>query len=96
VATPVFKNTTFRNIDGEAMVAAIPLKQTPVEDCVAETLRGVSRNKAIISMPAFARFEWWLYRMFPRLADRLILRRRRTLFREHRIARASGAGGRTP
>jgi NAD(P)-dependent dehydrogenase (short-subunit alcohol dehydrogenase family) len=92
VATSIFKNTKFRNIDGEAMLAAIPLKQMPVERCVAETLRGVSRNKAIISMPRFARFEWWLYRVCPRAAS-LLLRRRRSLFRDHRLTPTPGGGG---
>jgi NAD(P)-dependent dehydrogenase (short-subunit alcohol dehydrogenase family) len=83
VATSIFKNTTFRNIDGEAMVSAIPLRQLPVERCVEEILVGVYKNWAVITMPRFARFEWRLYRYFPRLAA-LLLRRRRSLFREHR------------
>jgi NAD(P)-dependent dehydrogenase (short-subunit alcohol dehydrogenase family) len=87
VATAIFQNTRFRNIDGEAMVAAIPLRQLPVERCVDEILTGVRKNKAIIVMPRFARFEWMLYRYFPRAAS-LLLRRRRTLFREHRLSSA--------
>jgi NAD(P)-dependent dehydrogenase (short-subunit alcohol dehydrogenase family) len=85
VATSIFKSTKFCNIDGEKMLAAVPLKKQPVEDCVAEILRGVSRDRAIISMPRFARFEWWLYRHFPRIANRVLLRRRRALFRNHRL-----------
>jgi NAD(P)-dependent dehydrogenase (short-subunit alcohol dehydrogenase family) len=84
VATSIFQNTKFRNIDGDAMVAAIPLRQFPVDRCVEQILTGVRRNQAIIVMPKFARFEWSLYRYFPRAAVRL-LRRRRTLFREHRL-----------
>jgi NAD(P)-dependent dehydrogenase (short-subunit alcohol dehydrogenase family) len=95
VATSIFKNTKFRNIDGEKMLAAVPLKQQPVEDCVEEILHGVSRNRAIISMPRFARFEWWLYRHFPRLADRLLLRRRQSLFRDHRLTSKPGREGGT-
>jgi NAD(P)-dependent dehydrogenase (short-subunit alcohol dehydrogenase family) len=84
VATTIFQNTKFRNIDSAGMLAAIPLRQLPVERCVEETLRGVSKNKAVITMPRFARFEWRLYRYFPRVAA-MLMRRRRTLFREHRI-----------
>ncbi|MEX0643306.1 MAG: SDR family oxidoreductase [Pirellulales bacterium] len=87
IATSIFKSTKFRNIDGAAMLAAVPLKQMPVDLCVAEVLRGISRNRAIISLPRFARFEWWLYRVFPRAAG-ILLRRRRSLFREHRISSA--------
>lgn len=96
VATEIFRNTKFRNIDGEAMLAAVPLKRMPVERCVEETLRGVRRNKAIISMPLFARFEWWLYRHFPRAADMLLLQRRRMLFREHRLSPSPDSRGGKP
>jgi NAD(P)-dependent dehydrogenase (short-subunit alcohol dehydrogenase family) len=84
VATAIFQNTKYRNIDPEGMLSAIPLRQLPVEQCVAQLLAGVQRNKAIIVMPRFARFEWMLYRYFPRAAS-LLLRRRRSLFREHRV-----------
>jgi NAD(P)-dependent dehydrogenase (short-subunit alcohol dehydrogenase family) len=84
VATTIFQNTKFRNIDSAGMLAAIPLRQLPVERCVEETLRGVSKNKAVIAMPRFARFEWRLYRYFPRVAA-VLMRRRRALFRKHRI-----------
>ena len=94
IATSIFKSTKFRNIDGAAMLAAVPLKQMPVDKCVTEMLRGMRRDRAIISMPRFARFEWWLYRVFPRAAS-LLLRRRRSLFRDHRISPAvGGTGGR--
>jgi NAD(P)-dependent dehydrogenase (short-subunit alcohol dehydrogenase family) len=84
ISTSIFRNTVFRNLDGKAMVAAIPLKPLPVDRCVAQILRGVSKNRPIIVMPRFARFEWWLYRYFPRIAGRL-LRQRRALFRRHRL-----------
>jgi NAD(P)-dependent dehydrogenase (short-subunit alcohol dehydrogenase family) len=95
VATSIYKPSSFRNIDGEALLAAVPLKQQPVAECVEEILRGICRDKAIISMPRFARFEWWLYRHFPRLAERLILRRRRALFREHRRSSTPGEGSKS-
>ena len=84
IGTAIFKSTKFRNIDHEKMLAAIPMRQLPVMDCVKELLAGVRKNKAIITMPRFARFEWRLYRYFPRAAA-LLLRRRRALFRQHRI-----------
>jgi short-subunit dehydrogenase len=85
IATPIFKNTTYRNIDHEAMLAAIPLRQLPVERCVEQILSGVRKNRPIIAMPRYARFEWWLYRYCPPAAS-LLLRRRRALFRRHRTA----------
>jgi NAD(P)-dependent dehydrogenase (short-subunit alcohol dehydrogenase family) len=85
IATQIFGSTIFKNLDGEAMLRAIPFQAMPVDRCVAEILAGVSKDRAIIAMPRFARFEWWLYRHFPRIASRL-LRRRRALFRKHRIS----------
>jgi NAD(P)-dependent dehydrogenase (short-subunit alcohol dehydrogenase family) len=92
VATAIFHNTKYRNIDQQRMLAAIPFRQFPVERCVAEILSGVSNNRAIIAMPRFARFEWRLYRYFPRVAS-LLLRRRRALFRDHRIEASPAAVG---
>jgi NAD(P)-dependent dehydrogenase (short-subunit alcohol dehydrogenase family) len=93
IATSIFQNTKYRNIDRDAMLAAVPLRQFPVEQCVEQILTGVSKNKAIIAMPRFARFEWRLYRYFPRAVS-LIMRRRRSLFRDHRISPTPvGIGG---
>jgi NAD(P)-dependent dehydrogenase (short-subunit alcohol dehydrogenase family) len=88
IGTSIFQNTRFRNIDPQGLLAAVPFQLFPVERCVSETLRGVSKNKPIIAMPRFARFEWRLYRYLPRVAA-LMLRRRRTLFRRHRIQAAA-------
>ena len=85
IATAIFKTTKYRNIDHEAMLAAIPLRQLPVEQCVEQILNGVRKNRPIITMPRFARFEWWLYRYCPPAAS-LLLRRRRALFRKHRTS----------
>jgi NAD(P)-dependent dehydrogenase (short-subunit alcohol dehydrogenase family) len=93
IATSIFQNTKYRNIDRDAMLAAVPLRQFPVEQCVEQILTGVSKNKPIIAMPRFARFEWRLYRYFPRAVS-LIMRRRRSLFRDHRISPTPiGIGG---
>jgi NAD(P)-dependent dehydrogenase (short-subunit alcohol dehydrogenase family) len=92
VATAIFRTARYRNIDHEAMLAAIPLRQIPVERCVAEILTGASKNKAIMTMPRFARVEWRLYRYFPRAAS-LLLRRRRALFRDHRIQTLPAGSG---
>jgi len=88
VATSVFKNTVYKNLDHEAMLEAIPLRQLPVQQCVEQILTGVRRNRPIITMPRYASFEWWLYRMSPAAAS-ILLRRRRNLFRNHRRSDSS-------
>lgn len=95
VATTIFKNTRYRNIDDRGLLDAIPFRQLPVEECVVAALVGVSRNRAIIAMPRFARFEWRLYRYLPRVSS-LLMRRRRKLFRDHRLQKATaGVGDKT-
>jgi NAD(P)-dependent dehydrogenase (short-subunit alcohol dehydrogenase family) len=84
IATAIFRNTKYRNLDPAGMLDSVPFGQFPVERCVEEILTGASKNKAIIAMPRFARFEWRLYRYFPRAAS-LLLRRRRAIFRDHRV-----------
>ena len=86
-----FRTRNFAISIREAMLAAIPLRQLPVERCVEQILAGVRKDKAIIAMPRFARFEWRLYRYFPRAAS-LLLRRRRSLFRDHRLSPAPSNG----
>jgi NAD(P)-dependent dehydrogenase (short-subunit alcohol dehydrogenase family) len=85
VATGIFKNTKYRNVHGAKLMAASPLRQVPVGRCVEDILAGVRRNKPVIVLPRFARFEWRMYRFFPRFAARLLLRPRRKLFRAHRL-----------
>ena len=95
VATSIFKNTTYRRIDPDAMLASIPLRQLPVDRCVELILAGVRKNRPIITMPMYAKFEWLLYRYCPPAAS-LLLRRRRALFRKHRTTPApEPAGGQT-
>ena len=43
------------------------IKMMDATDCARVILRGVARNRAIITVTAFARFVWWLYRLRPTL-----------------------------
>jgi NAD(P)-dependent dehydrogenase (short-subunit alcohol dehydrogenase family) len=43
------------------------IKMMDANDCACVILRGVMRNKGIITVTAFARFIWWLYRLHPAL-----------------------------
>jgi hypothetical protein len=40
--------------------------------CAKIVLRGVARNKGIITVTAFERLGWWLYRFQPTLYDLLV------------------------
>ena len=69
VSTSIFKRTVYKNLDHEAMLAAVPIQPSAVDRCVQKILQGMQRNRAIITMPFFARFEWCMYRMIPRVAN---------------------------
>ena len=84
VSTSIHANAVYRNVDDVALVADIPIPWVPVERCVKTLLKGVERNRAIITMPLYARVEWWLYRYCPPLAG-LLLRKRQQLFLRHRL-----------
>lgn len=43
-------------------------KHFPVaKDCVAEMMKGIEKNRAIIISPGNQKIYWWLYRLFPSL-----------------------------
>jgi len=43
------------------------IKMMDATDCARVILRGVARNRAIITVTPFARFVWWVYRLRPTL-----------------------------
>lgn len=57
----------------EFVAAAIPKMMEP-DDCARVILRGVERNKAIITVTGLARVAWWLNRLNPGLMLRLSLK----------------------
>ncbi len=83
VATAIFKNTVYKNLDSESLLAAAPIKPFPLEKCVARILYGVTQNQSIITVQFLAWLEWWLYRLWPPLAS-VFLNSRRKLFRQFR------------
>jgi len=48
------------------------MKMMDVTDCARAILRGVERNKAIITDTALTRLFWWLYRLNPAIMDALM------------------------
>ena len=84
VTTSIFSNAVYRNVNGHALVADNPIPWVSVERCVKTLLKGVRRNRAIITMPLYAQLEWWVYHVCPPLAA-VLLERRRQLFCKHRI-----------
>jgi NAD(P)-dependent dehydrogenase (short-subunit alcohol dehydrogenase family) len=72
------------NVPLEQRAALISHKMMNPSNAARTILRGVSRNQAIIAFPAYVRLAWRLYRLSPRLLDRLLLKGIRN-FRKYRL-----------
>ncbi len=68
IKTPIFDNVKTVNYDKQAWLDANSLLErlgaTP-EECVRVILKGVAKNKPIITVTGFARVMWWLARISP-------------------------------
>jgi short-subunit dehydrogenase len=74
VVCPGFVNTNFtRNSDSilrgqvDSHAPPMPSKRLDAPTCARAILDGVSRNRAIIVVPLYARLAWWLFRASPTL-----------------------------
>lgn len=65
IDTPMKDRLTYRNLDREASMRALPFKLYSADACAADILRGVERNQAVILAPLHARLLWWLHRLAP-------------------------------
>jgi NAD(P)-dependent dehydrogenase (short-subunit alcohol dehydrogenase family) len=68
VQTGLVGTTTLVNLDREALISLLSsLRFAEPDDCARAILRGVARNKAIITDTISARLMWWFYRLHPAL-----------------------------
>ena len=62
------KNTlTYQGLNKEKMLEEMPLRLHSADGCARVILRGVARNRPIITVTALAKIMWWLYRLAPSL-----------------------------
>jgi len=69
IKTPMLTDTPGVNLSKEGtdnIVKGLP--KISAEKCARIILRGIRRNKAIITVPFFATLGWWLTRISPRIA----------------------------
>ena len=66
IDTPLKHKLTYRNMDKEASLKALPFAMYSADACAADILRGVEQNQALIVTPQHARLLWGLYRLAPR------------------------------
>lgn len=72
VDTPLLQRSPMIHVDREAALKRLPLR--PVGPVVAEVLRGVARNRALIVVTPMGRFTWRLYRLLPEWTINFIAR----------------------
>jgi NAD(P)-dependent dehydrogenase (short-subunit alcohol dehydrogenase family) len=68
IDTPIKDALTYLNLDKQKMLQHPAIKLHPVEDCARVVVRGVERNRAIITVTPFARRAWLIYRLMPGFA----------------------------
>lgn len=88
IDTPLKDTLTYRNIDKETAINALPFALHSAERCALDIVHGVLRNKAIIVVTPQAKALWWLFRTSPGLylwANSLAAKRLRSLRREGKI-----------
>jgi short-subunit dehydrogenase len=79
VQTNIYQAATMVNLPRDKVIAKIPFRIMDVSKVARAILRGVSRNRAIITFPLHALLAWWLYRLHPALTDRMALNAIRAL-----------------
>lgn len=83
IDTPLKRVSAFLGVDRAEMLAHSPLKFHDPKYCARVLLRGVRRNKAVITVTPFAAFAWLLFRFSPSLmiwAGKFGVRRVRTRY----------------
>ena len=71
IDTGIYNATTILKADREKVLANMPFKMMAVKKAAQLILRGVIRNKAIITFPFYAGLLWWFYRLHPALLSPL-------------------------
>jgi NAD(P)-dependent dehydrogenase (short-subunit alcohol dehydrogenase family) len=74
IQTGIFDASTYVGSRKEDVLAAIPFRIISPAEAVGPILRGVERKQAVIVLPFYARFFWWLFRIHPGLAGLLGLK----------------------
>lgn len=67
VATDMYEAIEYIHVDKDAVLASIRRMMVPPERCAQQILRGVAKNRAVITVNFHTRLVWWLYRLSPRL-----------------------------
>jgi NAD(P)-dependent dehydrogenase (short-subunit alcohol dehydrogenase family) len=79
IDTAIFGSGRYIGIDREKALRGIPVKATSPASAAKEILAGVQKGKVLIPVTRFAKIMWWLYRLVPELAIKILSRNLRKL-----------------
>jgi len=71
VDTNIFKAGLYLNSTQQDVLSIIPVKPMGADKAAQQLLKGVARNKAVITAPGYARVFWWVHRINQKLSDLL-------------------------
>lgn len=91
IATSIMKSTRYVGLDRDRLVGSIPVKPISAQDCAAQILDGIIRNKPVIVVSKLLAFEWFVYRMSPSLGLAMSQIRGRA-FRKNRTSASPSSG----
>jgi NAD(P)-dependent dehydrogenase (short-subunit alcohol dehydrogenase family) len=70
IETGIMDRTRYAGLDAASLRASIPIRPTSAARCAQVVLRGVARDRALVTVTALTRAEWWLHRLLPGVAQR--------------------------
>ena len=65
IRTGIYDSATVLRVSRKDLMARLPFRMMDASRAARVILRGVSRNRAVITMPFYARIFWWFYRLHP-------------------------------
>jgi NAD(P)-dependent dehydrogenase (short-subunit alcohol dehydrogenase family) len=79
VQSNIYKNMTVANIPNREMTSSQAMKPLNVSKAVKIILKGVRKNQDIIVFPASVKWAWRINRLFPRLLDKVWIKKIRKI-----------------
>ena len=75
VESNLLETSTLLGVDKEYFLSKIPFPKMTAEKAAKIILKSTSKNKAILVFPFYAKFIWWLTRIFPTVLDKLYMKK---------------------
>ncbi|MCS6822183.1 MAG: SDR family oxidoreductase [Microscillaceae bacterium] len=85
VESALYDNAIKAQTTTEKIKSTIPFPILPTEKAVKYILRGIVKNKAVVTFPLYTRLTAWLEKLFPTMVNTFILQKTVTAFRKKKI-----------